>query len=95
MAIGKYNSQDLECWMPSRKSYGETHSVTSFLDFQSRRLNLRYRDAEGKLKHCYTMNNTAIATPRILISLIENNQQKDGTIKIPEVLVLYMGKKVI
>ena len=52
-------------------------------------------DAEGKVKYCYTMNNTAIATPRILIPLIENNQQKDGTIKIPEVLVPYMGKKFI
>ncbi len=95
LAIGKYNSHDLECWMPSRKSYGETHSVTSFLDFQARRLNLRYRDAEGKIKYCYTMNNTAIATPRILIALIENNQQADGTIKIPEALVPYMGKQFI
>ena len=95
MAIGKYNSQDLECWMPSRDAYGETHSVTSFLDFQARRLNLRYRDAEGKLKYCYTMNNTAIATPRVLIALIENNQQEDGSIKVPEVLVPYMGKEYI
>ena len=95
LAIGKYNSHDLECWMPSRNSYGETHSVTSFLDFQARRLNLRYRDSEGKIKYCYTMNNTAIATPRILIALIENNQQADGTIKIPDVLVPYMGKEFI
>jgi seryl-tRNA synthetase len=95
LAIGKYNSHDLECWMPSRKAYGETHSVTSFLDFQARRLNLRYRDSEGKIKYCYTMNNTAIATPRVLIALIENNQQADGTIKIPEVLVPYMGKQFI
>ena len=95
LAIGKYNSHDLECWMPSRNAYGETHSVTSFLDFQARRLNLRYRDAEGKIHYCYTMNNTAIATPRILIALIENNQQADGTIKIPEVLVPYMEKKFI
>lgn len=95
LAIGKYNSHDLECWMPSRNSYGETHSVTSFLDFQARRLNLRYRDAEGKIKYCYTMNNTAIATPRVLIALIENNQQADGTIKIPDVLVPYMGKEYI
>jgi len=95
LAIGKYNSHDLECWMPSRNAYGETHSVTSFLDFQSRRLNLRYRDAEGKIRYCYTINNTAIATPRILIALIENNQQADGTIKIPEVLVPYMGKEYI
>jgi len=95
LAIGKYNSHDLECWMPSRASYWETHSVTSFLDFQARRLNLRYRDAEGKIKYCYTMNNTAIATPRVLIAIIENNQQADGTIKVPEVLVPYMGKEFI
>ncbi|MFA7298232.1 MAG: serine--tRNA ligase [Candidatus Absconditabacterales bacterium] len=95
LAIGKYNSHDLECWMPSRNAYGETHSVTSFLDFQSRRLNLRYRDAEGKIKYCYTLNNTAIATPRVLIAIIENNQQADGTIKIPDVLVPYMGKEFI
>jgi len=95
LAIGKYNSHDLECWMPSRNAYGETHSVTSFLDFQARRLNLRYRDSEGKIKYCYTMNNTAIATPRFLIALIENNQQADGTIKIPDVLVPYMGKEYI
>ncbi len=95
LAIGKYNSHDLECWMPSRNAYGETHSVTSFLDFQARRLNLRYRDAEGKVKFCYTMNNTAIATPRILIAIIENYQQKDGTIKVPECLQAYLGKSVI
>jgi len=95
MAIGKYNSQDLECWMPSRNSYGETHSVTSFLDFQARRLNLRYRDKEGKIKYCYTMNNTAIATPRAMIAIIENYQQADWSIKIPEVLVPYMGKEFI
>ncbi len=95
MGIWKYNSQDLECWMPSRNAYGETHSVTSFLDFQARRLNLRYRDKEGKIKYCYTMNNTAIATPRFLIAVIENYQQADGSIKIPEVLVPYMGKDII
>lgn len=95
MAIWKYNSQDLECWMPSRKAYGETHSVTSFLDFQARRLNLRYRDKEGKIKYCYTMNNTAIATPRFLIAVVENYQQADGSIKVPEVLVPYMDKKFI
>lgn len=95
LAIGKYNSSDLECWMPSRKSYGETHSVTAFLDFQARRLNLRYRDSEGKLQYCYTMNNTAIATPRFLIALIENHQTADGKIRIPKVLQPYMGKEVI
>jgi seryl-tRNA synthetase len=95
MAIWKYNSQDLECWMPSRNSYGETHSVTAFLDFQARRLNLRYRDSEWKIKYCFTMNNTAIATPRVLISLIENYQDKDWNIIVPEVLREYMWKDII
>lgn len=95
MAIWKYNSQDLECWMPSRNSYGETHSVTAFLDFQARRLNLRYRDSEWKIKYCYTMNNTAIATPRVLISLIENYQTADWKIIVPDVLRDYMWKDII
>ncbi len=95
LAIGKYNSHDLECWMPSRNSYGETHSATSFLEFQSRRLNLRYKDSEGNNKYCYTLNCTAIASPRILIPLIENNQTADGKIKIPEVLRKYFGGKEI
>lgn len=95
LAIGKYNSADLECWMPSRNNYGETHSVTAFLDFQARRLNLRYRDSEGNLKYCYTLNNTAIATPRFLIALIENHQTKEGKIRIPKVLQPYMGKEFI
>lgn len=81
--------------MPSRNSYGETHSATSFLEFQSRRLNLRYKDSEGNNKYCYTLNCTAIASPRILIPLIENNQTADGKIKIPEVLRKYFGGKEI
>ena len=95
LAIGKYNSHDLECRMPSRNAYGETHSVTAFLDFQARRLNLKYRDKDGKIHYCYTMNNTAIATPRVLIAIIENNQTADGKIRIPKVLQAYMGKEVI
>jgi len=95
LALGKYNSHDLECWMPSRNSYGETHSASSFLDFQARRLNLRYRDKEWNKHYCYTLNNTAIATPRILISIIENNQTADGKIKIPKVLQKYMWKEII
>lgn len=95
LSLGKYNSHDIECWMPSRNSYGETHSATSFLDFQARRLNIRYRDSEGKIKYCYTLNNTVVASPRILIALIENYQQADGSIKVPEVLVPFVGKEVI
>lgn len=95
MSLGKYISHDIECWMPSRKAYGETHSASSFLDFQARRLNLRYRDEDGTIKTCYTMNNTVIATPRFLIALIENNQNADGSINIPAVLQPYMGKAKI
>ena len=95
LALGKYNSHDIECWMPSRNAYWETHSATSFLDFQARRLNLRYRDSQGAIKYCYTMNNTVVATPRILIALIENNQTADGKIRIPSVLVPFMGKEWI
>ena len=95
MALGKYISHDIECWMPSRDSYGETHSASSFLDFQARRLNMRYRDVDGKIKACYTMNNTVLACPRFLIALIENNQNADGSINIPQVLQEYMGKKTI
>lgn len=95
MSLGKYISHDIESWMPSRNSYGETHSASSFLDFQARRLNLRYRDTDGTLKTCFTANNTVIACPRFLIALIENNQNADGSINIPEVLQPYMGKKKI
>lgn len=95
LSLWKYNSHDLECRMPSRNSYGETHSATSFLDFQARRLNIRYRAKTGELKYCYTLNNTVIASPRILIPIIENYQQKDWTIKVPDVLVPYMWKETI
>ncbi len=82
---------DIETWMPSRDSYGETHSASRFYDYQARRLNLRYRDEAGKLHYCHTLNNTAIASPRILIAILENYQESDGRIRIPEVLRGYMG----
>ena len=89
---------DIETWMPSREGYGETHSNSIVLDFQTRRLKIRYKqslpskdgkDKDGKIKFCYSLNNTAIASPRILIALLENNQQEDGSVKIPEVLQQY------
>ena len=95
LALWKYNSHDIECWMPSRNSYWETHSATSFLDFQARRLNLRYRAEDWTIKYCYTLNNTVVASPRILISLIECNQTADGKIKIPTCLQEYMWKDII
>ena len=89
---GQVRKHDLETWMPSRKAYSETHSCSSFYDFQSRRLKMRYKCKEDKKnKLVYTLNNTACATPRILIPLLENHQTKDGRIKIPECLRKYMG----
>ncbi|MDZ4784977.1 MAG: serine--tRNA ligase [bacterium] len=88
---GQVYKNDIESWMPSRNSWGETHSCSTFHDFQSRRLNLRYRDSNDKLHFCYTLNNTCIASPRVLIPVIELNQNEDGTITIPEALRQYMG----
>lgn len=82
---------DIECWMPSRGGYGETHSSSKFHDFQARRLKLRYRDSEGNIQFCHTLNNTFVATPRILISILECNQRRDGSVMIPEALRPFMG----
>ncbi len=82
---------DIETWMPGREAYGETHSNSMVLDFQTRRLKIKYKDEEGNVRYCYALNNTAIASPRILIALLENFQQADGSVKIPEVLQKYTG----
>jgi seryl-tRNA synthetase len=95
LGLGQVKKYDIESWVPSEKKYRETHSSSYFHDFQTRRLNIRYRNAQGKLQFVHSLNNTAAATPRLFISLIENNQQKDGSINIPEVLRPYMGKDVI
>ncbi|MBX6394899.1 MAG: serine--tRNA ligase, partial [Alicyclobacillaceae bacterium] len=71
MGQGQVKKHDIETWMPSRGTYSETHSCSTFLDFQARRSGLRYRDADGQLHYCYTLNNTAVASPRILIPLLE------------------------
>ncbi len=95
MGAGKYKMYDIETWMPSRGSYGETHSDSNLTDWQSRRLNIRYKDKEGNIKFAYTLNNTAIASPRILIPILENYQQADGSVVVPEILRQYVGKDVI
>ncbi|MFB5674997.1 serine--tRNA ligase [Paenibacillus terreus] len=96
MSQKTYKQQDIETWMPSRGAYGETHSSSQLLDFQARRSNIRYRDAEDKLVYCYTLNNTAVASPRILIPLLENHQMEDGSIRIPQALRPYMnGQEVL
>ena len=82
---------DIETWMPGRDGYGETHSNSMCLDFQTRRLKIKYRDKDGQIKFCHALNNTAIASPRILIPLLENFQAEDGSVKIPEVLQKYTG----
>ncbi|SFE88563.1 seryl-tRNA synthetase [Paenibacillus algorifonticola] len=91
MSPKNYKQFDIETWMPSRQAYGETHSSSNVHDFQARRSNIRYRDAEGKLRYCHTLNNTAVATPRILIPLLENHQLEDGSIYIPAALRPYMN----
>lgn len=86
---------DIETWMPGRNAYGETMSDSFMGDFQSRRLNIRYRSTDGSVKFVHTLNNTAIASPRILIPILENYQQEDGSIRIPDALVPFMGKSKI
>ena len=94
MGTGKYKMYDLEAWTPSQNKYRETHSCSNLLDWQARRTNIRYREnSTGKVKYCYTLNNTGIATPRILAPLIENHQTKDGKVKIPKKLQPYMNNK--
>jgi seryl-tRNA synthetase len=88
---GKLIQNDIETWMPSRKSYGETHSCSYLGDFQARRLNIKYEGTDGKKKFVHTLNNTCIASPRILIPILEIYQNADGTVTIPEVLRPYMG----
>jgi seryl-tRNA synthetase len=90
MSLKTHKQYDIETWMPSRGAYGETHSASNLLDFQARRSGIRYRDADGRLQYCHTLNNTAVATPRILIPLLENHQQEDGSIYIPQALRKYM-----
>jgi seryl-tRNA synthetase len=92
---------DIECWMPSRGSadesgrprgaFGETHSASRLYDYQCRRLNMRYRDADGKSVICHSLNNTIIASPRILIPILELYQNEDGSVTVPEVLRPYMN----
>ena len=99
MGQGKWRMYDIETWMPSRNGYGETHSGSALRDFQSRRLNLRYREraagGKGDTRFCYTLNNTAIACPRVLISILEQYQNADGSVTVPEVLRPYVGESVI
>lgn len=91
LGLGQVKKYDIEAWVPSEGRYRETHSASYFHDFQTRRLNIRYRDDAGIMRFTHSLNNTAAATPRLLIPLIENNQRSDGSIAIPAILQPYMG----
>ena len=96
LSKSKVKQYDVEAWFPSQNQYRELSSASYFNDFQTRRFNIRYKDSKtGENKFAYSLNNTAAATPRLLVALIENFQQADGSITIPEVLVPYFGKKTI
>lgn len=90
---GQVQKYDIETWMPSRGGYGETHSASRFYEFQARRLKMRYRDGAKKVHYCHTLNNTVIASPRILIPILELYQNADGTVTIPTALRPYMANR--
>ncbi len=91
----KVKSCDIEAWSPRQQKYFEVCSCSNLGDAQARRLRIRYKDEEGKMQLCHTLNNTCVAPPRMLIALLENNLQADGSVKIPEVLWPYMGGKKV
>lgn len=91
MGLGKYRMNDIESWVPSLGKYRETHSCSTLHDWQARRANLRYRDGDGKVRFAHTLNNTALASPRILVPLLENHQTEDGRVRLPKALQPLMG----
>ncbi len=91
MGAGKYRMNDINTWMPSLHAYRETHSCSSLHDWQARRANIRYKDADGAVRFAYTLNNTAVATPRILAALVENLQTSEAEVRVPGVLRPYLG----
>lgn len=95
LGLGQVKKYDIEAWMPSEGKYRETHSSSYFHDFQTRRMNIRYKDAEGKMRFAHSLNNTALAVPRLIAVIVENYQQEDGSVKVPNALIPYVGKEVI
>ena len=91
MGLGKYRMNDIESWVPSLAKYRETHSCSTLHDWQARRSNLRYRGSDGKVRFAHTLNNTALASPRILVPLLENHQTADGRVKLPAAMRELMG----
>jgi len=95
MGLGKYRMNDIESWVPSLGKYRETHSCSTLHDWQARRANIRYRGSDGKVRFAHTLNNTALASPRILVPLLENHQTADGRVKLPKALQELMGREFL
>ncbi len=95
MGLGKYRMNDIESWVPSLGKYRETHSCSTLHDWQARRANIRYRGADGKVRFAHTLNNTALASPRILVPLLENHQTADGRVKLPKAMQELMGSEFL
>jgi seryl-tRNA synthetase len=91
MGLGKFRMNDIESWVPSLGKYRETHSCSTLHDWQARRANIRYRGSDGKVRFAHTLNNTALASPRILVPLLGNHQTEDGRVKLPPVLQELLG----
>jgi len=95
MGDGKVKMYDIESWVPSQNTYRETHSDSYLGDWQARRVNLRYRGADGRVHFAHTLNNTALASPRIMVPLLENHQLPDGSVRIPTALQPYLGTDML
>ena len=95
MGLGKYRMNDIESWVPSLGKYRETHSCSTLHDWQARRANIRYRGADGKVRFAHTLNNTALASPRVLVPLLENHQTADGRVRLPKALQELMGSEFL
>lgn len=95
MGLGKHRMNDIESWVPSLGKYRETHSCSTLHDWQARRANIRYRGADGKVRFAHTLNNTALASPRILVPLLENHQTADGRVKLPKAMRELMGREFL
>ena len=95
MGLGKYRMNDIESWVPSLGKYRETHSCSTLHDWQARRANIRYRGSDGKVRFAHTLNNTALASPRILVPLLENHQTADGRVRLPKSMQQLMGREFL
>ena len=95
LGFGATKTYDIEVWSPGQNAYLEVSSCSNFADFQARRMNLRFKDAEGKNRFCHTLNGSGLALPRLFAALIETGQQKDGSVRLPEELLPYFGAEHI